>query len=167
MKLRLLNWIAFSTMAVLSLHSSSADAIFASVKSTGMAATAISHPIDSLAGAYNPAGMPTVGDRFDLEAGWVRTHGTATIKDNAIVDLNRSYDGTKYKNAFPVIGTCQQVLLPTTVNIKKQVTIKYCLYWEHQNQVLSTFMQQHLRWWLSDGAKVIQLGYLSIITFNV
>ncbi len=109
MNMRLFNWIALGTMAVLSLHSSTADAIFASVKSTGMAATAISHPIDSLAGAYNPAGMLTVGDRVDLEAGWVRSDARTTIVGNAIPELNQSYHATKYKNAFPVSGGLNKV----------------------------------------------------------
>lgn len=108
MKLRFFNLIAcLSSLTALCLHTSSAEAIFASVKSTGMAATSISYPLDSLAGAYNPAGIASVGDRFDLEGGWVNNSGSADVHGN----LNRlgqpndlvngHYDGMDQKNTFP------------------------------------------------------------------
>jgi long-chain fatty acid transport protein len=59
------------------------EAIFASVKSTGMAATAIAYPQDSFAVAYNPAGMIAVGNRVDAEAGWLHDKGHAVISNNA------------------------------------------------------------------------------------
>lgn len=59
-----------------------AEAIFASVKSTGMAATAIAYPQDSFAVAYNPAGMIAVGNRVDAEGGWLHCRGHVEISDN-------------------------------------------------------------------------------------
>lgn len=105
MKLRLFNLIAcMGFLTALCLHTSTAEAIFASVKSTGMAATSISHPLDSLAGAYNPAGIASVGDRFDIEAAWVHDTGSLTIKDNKfeLVDVNGHYQGMRDKNVVPV-----------------------------------------------------------------
>ncbi len=103
MKSRFLNTLAFTgTLVSLCLHSSSADAIFASVKSTGMAATCISYPIDTLAGAYNPAGMTDVGDRFDAEVGWVYDTGHADVKGNILGDLvDGKFDGMRTKNVVP------------------------------------------------------------------
>lgn len=105
MNLRFLNTFA-CTGAIISLclHSSPAEAIFASVKSTGMAATCISYPIDTLAGAYNPAGMTDVGDRFDLEGAWVHDTGHTRIKNNLapIPGINGSHNGMCSKEAFPI-----------------------------------------------------------------
>lgn len=106
MKLRFLNLLSCLGMtAALCLQSSSAEAIFASVKSTGMAAACISYPLDSLVGAYNPAGMVWVGNRFDLEAGWVHDTGSAKIVDNASPFaslINGNYNGMRTKNSYPV-----------------------------------------------------------------
>ena len=102
MKLRIMKLIAcIGSFTALCLHTSSAEAIFASVKSTGMAATSISYPVDSLAGAYNPAGIASVGDRFDLEAGWVHDTGEAHVHDNLSPLVNGNYEGMKNKNVFP------------------------------------------------------------------
>lgn len=111
MKRGILNSLASAgIMLGLCLHSSSAEAIFASVKSTGMAAACISYPIDTLAGAYNPAGMTDVGDRLDLEGGWVHSNGHAHVSNNMILVngvptlnpvTNGTFDGMKTKNSFP------------------------------------------------------------------
>lgn len=100
---RIVHFIAaISSFSTLCLHPGTAEAVFASVKSTGMAATAIAYPIDSLAGAYNPAGIASVGNRFDLEAAWAHDTGHATIRDNALGPLiNGHYEGMKNKNIFP------------------------------------------------------------------
>ncbi len=96
-----------SACAALCLQTSTVEAVFASVKSTGMAATAISYPLDTFAGAYNPAGLTDVGDRFDLEAAFVVDSGTATFKNN--FELNTlanveeaNYNGMKTKIIVPV-----------------------------------------------------------------
>lgn len=99
--------ITASSFTTLCLLPSTAEAIFASVKSTGMAATSISYPIDSLAGAYNPAGIASVGNRFDLEAAWLRDTGHATIHGNLIPGtnipspVNGRFDGMKTKDIYP------------------------------------------------------------------
>jgi long-chain fatty acid transport protein len=69
-------------LAICCASPSKAEAIFASVKATGMAATAIAYPQDSLAVAFNPAGMVVVGDRVDGEAGWVHDDGHSKIEGN-------------------------------------------------------------------------------------
>jgi long-chain fatty acid transport protein len=109
MKSRLLNLLAgIGSMIALCLHSSPAEAIFASVKSTGMAATAISYPLDSLALAYNPAGLTDVGDRFDLEAAWVQNWASANVSGNRLPSgalnplVNGHFDGMRTKYIFPV-----------------------------------------------------------------
>lgn len=105
MKKRLLRLLACScASAVLCLQVDTAEAIFASVQSTGMAATSISYPIDSLAGAYNPAGISAVGNRTDSEIGWVRDTGHATVTGNAL--LNRTVpklklNGMRTQDAYP------------------------------------------------------------------
>lgn len=102
MKLRFFNFIAsISFLTALCLHTSSVEAIFASVKSTGMAATSISYPLDSLSGAYNPGGIASVGDRFDIEVAWVRDTGHGDVYDNAILGEKLHFDGMRTKNAFP------------------------------------------------------------------
>lgn len=89
-------------LAALSFQSSKAEAIFASVKSTGMAATSISYPIDSLAGAYNPAGIASVGDRLDIEAAWVYDTGHADVRHNAVLGEFAHFNGMREKNIFPI-----------------------------------------------------------------
>jgi long-chain fatty acid transport protein len=71
-------------IAILGSLPERAEAIFASVRSTGMAATAIAYPQDSLAVAYNPAGMIAIGNRVDVEAAWLRDHGHSRIHGNLI-----------------------------------------------------------------------------------
>ena len=74
-----------STLGLLAIFCSApskAEAIFASVKSLGMAATAVAYPQDSFAVAYNPAGMIAVGNRADIEGGWVHDQGHARVFGN-------------------------------------------------------------------------------------
>lgn len=105
MKLRFLNLLSCLGMATaLCMQSSSAEAIFASVKSTGMAATCISYPVDTLVGAYNPAGMVWIGNRLDAEAGWVHNTGHSKVSGNASPFanlINGSYNGMKTKDVYP------------------------------------------------------------------
>lgn len=103
---RLINLIAgMGSLLAMCVQPSTAEAIFASLKSTGMAATCISYPLDSVVGAYNPAGMPDIGDRFDLEAAWVQDWGHATVKGNLTPGLapliNGRHDGMRTKYVFP------------------------------------------------------------------
>ncbi len=79
MKLR--NWKHYLMAGAFALtaHSGSADALLAGVKATGMAAACTSYPIDCFAGAYNPAGMTLLCDRFDLGANTVHFRQSTTI----------------------------------------------------------------------------------------
>lgn len=77
------------------LLSLSAEAFYASVKSMGMAGTAMAYPIDTLAGAYNPAGMPLVGNRIDL--GVEALFPSGKTKSNA---ANKSFHSHASRNVF-------------------------------------------------------------------
>lgn len=81
---KLYQCLSLGLIAALSTLPSQVEAIFASVKSTGMAATAIAYPQDTLAVAYNPAGMICVGDRVDVEAGWSHSRGHAHVSGNVL-----------------------------------------------------------------------------------
>lgn len=101
MKFRGLKMLAgMGLYASLLFSTNDAEAILASVKSTGMAATAIAHPIDTLAGAYNPAGMTEIGDRVDLGAYWVRDTGTARITGNVVPTVDGTYNAMHTKNFY-------------------------------------------------------------------
>jgi len=97
-------FLSIGILTTFFLQPSKVEAIFASVKATGMAAACISYPLDTLVGAYNPAGMSDIGNRFDLEAAWVQDWGSAAIRNN-VLDygrLNKVYDGMRTKYVFPV-----------------------------------------------------------------
>lgn len=64
--------------------SSSAEAILASVKTFGMAATGVAYPIDALAAAFNPAGHVEICDRLDLGITWSRDTGHARVHGNVL-----------------------------------------------------------------------------------
>ncbi len=100
MKARLLNFTAcLATTVVLCIQSSSAEAIYADIKAIGMGGTCISYPLDTLSGAYNPAGLSEVGDRLDVEAGWIHNTGSLTVKNNlAPVGINGHFNGMQDKN---------------------------------------------------------------------
>lgn len=100
MKFSLKMLTTLGLLASLCLTTQDAEAVLASVKSTAMAATAVAHPIDALAGAYNPAGITDVGDRFDVGAYWVRDEGKATVTGNLEEDLNTSYDPFRTKDFY-------------------------------------------------------------------
>jgi long-chain fatty acid transport protein len=88
MKSRCLNLLTgLGLFASLCLSSSSADALLASVKALGMAATAVAYPQDALVGAFNPAGMVDVGDRFDAGLSWEHVRGHIKIKNNVVTPL--------------------------------------------------------------------------------
>jgi long-chain fatty acid transport protein len=110
MKLRLFNILAcFGALGTLCVQPAPVEAIFASVKSTGMAAACISYPLDTLVGAYNPAGETDIGDRFDSELGWVNDRGSIDVSGNLfpippdapVPPVNGHANGMRTKNAFP------------------------------------------------------------------
>ena len=94
-------------LAALCLHTNTAEAIFASVKSTGMGGTAYAYPLDTLSAAYNPAGLPDVGDRLDVEVAWVRDNGDATLTNDFLTPkgeehYSKSYNGMRTTSIYPV-----------------------------------------------------------------
>ena len=101
MKSRLMGFLAgVGLLGGLCLAPSSAEAIFASVKSTGMAATAISYPLDSLCIAYNPAGIVWVDDRIDQELGWIRNTARLRVSGNLNPAMNRSFNAMRTKDFY-------------------------------------------------------------------
>lgn len=87
---------ALSAAIGLSALSSSAEAVLASVKTFGMAATGVAYSQDALAAAFNPAGPVEVCDRIDGGFTWSRDTGHATISGNifdSIPQLSREIGG--------------------------------------------------------------------------
>lgn len=81
--------------------STSAEAILASVKTFGMAATGVAYPQDALAAAFNPAGHVEIGDRVDFGNTFSQYRGHSKIKGNIIPPfliggpVNGTYNGYK------------------------------------------------------------------------
>lgn len=97
MKTRFLNAL-LAVSALFSMGTTSkAEALLASMKATGMAATAIAYPQDAIVAAYNPAGSTAVGDRFDLGFGMDRTINRGELTGNRVPFLNRVNDGSERK----------------------------------------------------------------------
>jgi len=82
------------------LASTTAEAVLASIKSLGMAATAISYPLDSFCVAYNPAGITLVGDRVDLEGGWLHDRARLKIEDNLVPSFNGKFNAMRTKEFY-------------------------------------------------------------------
>lgn len=77
--------------------------MMAGVKSTGMAGACTAYPIDCFAGAYNPAGMTLLCDRFDLGASTTRYAQRTTFVDYVIpafVSLNGSRNGARTSGSY-------------------------------------------------------------------
>ena len=103
--LRLTGSIAL--LACLCMTTTPADALLTSVKSTGMAAAAVAYPQDSLAGAFNPAGMVDVGDRLDVGIIWEQNAGGSRVSGNRapIPGVNGNFNGHKNCNGVaPDLG---------------------------------------------------------------
>lgn len=107
-RLKLLTSLAASALGLLAPQQ--AEAVIASVKATGMAATCIAYPQDSLVAAYNPAGIIDVGDRLDLECTWTQDRGYAQIRNNAISDLNGKFNAYRTHDFYsPSFGITKQI----------------------------------------------------------
>lgn len=101
MKSKLLSLLAgLGFLGSLCLVPSEAEAILASIKSTGMAATAIAYPQDSLVIAYNPAGITEVGDRLDVEAGWLRNTARLRVTGSPVPGANGSFKAMRTDNFY-------------------------------------------------------------------
>lgn len=92
--------ITLGTIMVLCGFSSSADALLASVKTFGMAATGVAYPQDALVGAFNPAGHAEIGDRLDAGITWAHDTGHTRIKGNLNPSLNGKYKAFKTKDFY-------------------------------------------------------------------
>lgn len=108
MKIRNLGYFVLSAIAVLSLTAQKAEALLAGVKTTGMAATSVSFPIDAFAGAYNPAAITILCDRIDLGVNWVHFNQRLKVHDNHSIlntlfpdnQLNGSRNAAKTPNVY-------------------------------------------------------------------
>lgn len=90
-------------LASLCCKSIPAEGILASVKSTGMAATAIAYPLDSMAAAYNPAGIVWVGDRVDGGIAWLHNTAKTTVSGNTLpttLGVNGKFRAMNTKNFY-------------------------------------------------------------------
>lgn len=74
---------AFGAAIGLLALSSPAEAVTASIKSLGMAATAVAYPQDALAAAYNPAGAVEICNRVDIGINWNRDFGHSKVHGNS------------------------------------------------------------------------------------
>lgn len=77
-----------------------AEAIWASVKSSGMGGAAIAYPLDSLCIAYNPAGLVLVGDRIDGGFYYLHNNGHARFHNSLTSDANESINAMKTKHFY-------------------------------------------------------------------
>lgn len=100
-------------LAALCCKTTSAEAILASVKSTGMAATAIAYPLDSMAAAYNPAGIVWVGNRYDAGIAWLHDTGTTKVSGSPlppIAGVNGTFKGMRTKDTYAgELGFCRSI----------------------------------------------------------
>ncbi|MGK5595161.1 MAG: OmpP1/FadL family transporter [Parachlamydiaceae bacterium] len=101
-----MNRILLTFGAVLGIlcQTSNAEALIASVKATGMAATCVAYPQDALVGAYNPAGHAEIGNRVDAGLTWAHYRGRSIIRDNQapsfIGKVNGSFNGYRTNEFF-------------------------------------------------------------------
>lgn len=76
------------------------EALFASVKSMGMAGAAVAYPQDSLSIAYNPAGIVFLFDRIDVEAAWLRNRATLEVHGNHLHHSDHNYNAMRTKDFY-------------------------------------------------------------------
>ncbi len=81
MKIRNIGALLCAGVAVFTMQSKPAEALLAGVKTTGMAATSVSHPIDAFAGVYNPAGITLICDQLNTGISWVQTYQRGKVRD--------------------------------------------------------------------------------------
>ena len=154
MNLRLLKSLAcLGAIVSLSLQPAQVEAIFASVKSTGMAATCISYPLDTLVGAYNPAGETDIGDRIDIEAGWLNDRGSIKVSGNLtpippnapVPPINGFANGMRTKYVFPAgFGINKQWCLGNNLELAASLILYNRNYQKTTyNQILTLFGTSH------------------------
>ncbi len=99
LSLSLYKFVCMGLLWVYLFQCSSLEA-FAGAKALGMGITGVAYPQDSFTTIYNPAGMAEIGDRFDVEASYVRTRGRGEIRNNANPLFNGSFNAM-HKKDFP------------------------------------------------------------------
>lgn len=117
MKVQITKAITLSTLLTLCALPNTMTAFIAGSKAAGMASTGIAYPQDAFAGAYNPAGSVTVGDRFDLGFSWLRNHGRAKVNE----ELPPAIEGCKKIN-----GTYNAFRSPNFYNIDLGINKNFC-----------------------------------------
>lgn len=102
MKFRDLAVVAMSFISSLCITNSKSEAVIVSVKTFGMAGTGIAYPLDSLAGAFNPAGMADVQNRFDIGLTWEHARRKTSIEGNLfpLPGVNGHFDAGRKKDVF-------------------------------------------------------------------
>lgn len=90
--------IVVGLASTLCLLSENIHALALSVKATGMAATGVAYPQDSLAGGFNPAGTTDVPDRVDVGIVWARDYQKTRINGNLIPIVNGSFPANLAKD---------------------------------------------------------------------
>ncbi len=93
-------WTALGAFSALMAHTSSAEALAASVKAFGMAGTGVAYAQDSLAVAIILRAWLWIGDRVDLGVHWAHDSGSTKINGNLIPVLNGYYKGYKTKTSI-------------------------------------------------------------------
>jgi long-chain fatty acid transport protein len=95
-------------LLILALIPNLAFGLLISPKTSGRAWTAMAQPEDTLSGAFNPAGLAFIGDRWDLGVFYTYLDGKTTISDSFLSD--GTYSSHKDKNFFlPEFGINKDV----------------------------------------------------------
>lgn len=77
------------------------EGLLVSTKATGMAATGVAYPQDSEAGAFNPAGVTDVGNRFDLNVAWEHIQRRSVVTGNlSPLGANGRFDAAARRHHF-------------------------------------------------------------------
>ena len=103
MKLRFIKeGLSLFLMTTICLTSTSLEGLLASVKATGMAATGVAYPQDAEAGAFNPAGITDVGNRFDINVAWENIRRRSTVSNNLapFPGINGKFNATARRHHF-------------------------------------------------------------------
>lgn len=103
--MKLKNWKHYLVAGalVLSAKAGTANATLAGVKATGMGGACTAYPIDCFAGAYNPAGITLLCNRFDIGASYTHYAQRVNFTDYvepAFIDLNGSRGGGHFNPRY-------------------------------------------------------------------
>ncbi len=98
-------FLALSCLSCL-ISTTSLEAIWlASPKNFGMGNVGVAYPQDSLAAAYNPAGMVHIGDRADIGAFWLNSDPMTEVEGSTLTNANGPHGATRGKHfGSPTFG---------------------------------------------------------------